>query len=1287
MRRKGEMGEEETEAMHSLVDRSEVLSRKIAGEDGSSDEDKEGGEERDVRELEELGTMDNVPTVAKGIMGMKFMLKLLGMERDSVDDIGDEVIGGNLGRRVYKPGQVKPAQTYSDISSTLKDSESTNSPTDTITPHPAASASQLPSLTPTSTFLPATTSSGPSSNPWLSVGSTSITGKIARESNAVETTKVQKLQAKSETERSKAREDAVVEIHMTQEMALSDAQVDQRKTKQKAPKETTNAKVDSAYQDSEDEGSNMDERAPTAFKQHELVAMAFAGDNVVEDFAVEKQRVIEEDAPKEVDTTLPGWGSWGGRGTKKSAPRPSLVKKIPGVDATKRTDAGKSYVIISERKDKKAAKYLVKDLPYPYTSKEQFARSMATPIGAQWNTRVVHQRATLPRVVKKVQAIVDRSGGLSNCIAILKAHSHKSALLALLIMLQIFNKYLDTEATAILLTNSKISGYQDRLADALESQDFTRFMEYSSNDLNKHESNATLVKTSKKHENFVADGFTGPYVGPAADLLFCYLKELDEVFSTGPREYYANMCSIFQSSGVGKSRAMLQLKEHNVIVVYMNIREHGRSEDGAPRPPRDDIPADILTKKLECSEDEYSDRCIAFLIGLFMVLAKCLEAYSVQYHSRDQIARAWSNDMCELKDNVQRTRFFVELKRCYKAASTAFGRWDYADRPGTSPLQWLTRITHAREAARQQSQGDMARNIQNATDNKKSVTTTAGEKLLVAEPPASSRQIANGQLQRHRPDIFGVSNLRDAYRRMLDSARTIFIKGEHAPQLVLAFDEADPLYKQRDCFLPSHIMPRAISEVSHAERTSPVWVVFASTASKVVEFGASVPLRRIYMTGTLTFPPYINFGWDQNAPSLEQLSYMESWSSMAQSDVSMKQVLDLAGEKLTSSVVFDPTDHNQVLAVIGQRFLLDICPGQHDSMKILQDGISSHLRICLGVSPDRNLIETAYPSEPLLSCAAATRLYPGGMKVRKLTLNAIATALCTVKTAVLGHTVARGNDGQLASRLVFLLSKDLATRRYQRQVLSPPFALSSDELLDCKPVPVTIFLEHTFGSAKLTEDSSTLLNGWYVNFSHWIAASESISFDGTPEEKKTQWKSWLLRNWTRTCAIQYAPLQHTFDKFTPMFNLGRLEKPGAAPFLNLVSFVLISNKAKKRGSGFTLDTDWLEWAKLPQLDQPYVAIVADLGLNSQEAVFTLESSLANPVLKIHASGLGRTTYPYLTEQLIEPLRKILAESIIEQPNQGTYTEACKRLNKQLRYGSSSKNADIVWENNKWSFLM
>ena len=96
-------------------------------------------------------------------------------------------------------------------------------------------------------------------------------------------------------------------------------------------------------------------------------------------------------------------GSWGGSGTKKAAPKPHLVEKVAGVDPASRADYKKSHVIISEKRDKKAARYLVKDLPYPYTSRAQFERSMEVPLGTEWNTRLGFQRATLPKVVTKVR--------------------------------------------------------------------------------------------------------------------------------------------------------------------------------------------------------------------------------------------------------------------------------------------------------------------------------------------------------------------------------------------------------------------------------------------------------------------------------------------------------------------------------------------------------------------------------------------------------------------------------------------------------------------------------------------------------------------------------------------------------------------------------------------------------------------------------------------------------------------------------------------------------------------
>lgn len=45
--------------------------------------------------------------------------------------------------------------------------------------------------------------------------------------------------------------------------------------------------------------------------QKELIAMAFAGDNVTADFEAEKEAEAENELPKlEAPSTLPGWGAW-----------------------------------------------------------------------------------------------------------------------------------------------------------------------------------------------------------------------------------------------------------------------------------------------------------------------------------------------------------------------------------------------------------------------------------------------------------------------------------------------------------------------------------------------------------------------------------------------------------------------------------------------------------------------------------------------------------------------------------------------------------------------------------------------------------------------------------------------------------------------------------------------------------------------------------------------------------------------------------------------------------------
>ncbi|WFD28286.1 hypothetical protein MNAN1_003294 [Malassezia nana] len=142
--------------------------------------------------------------------------------------------------------------------------------------------------------------------------------------------------------------------------------------------------------------------------QRDLVSEAFAGDNVVMDFIKEKQAVVGAEAPKEEDATLPGWGTWGGKGVRRrSQKHPQHIKKVAGIDPRKRKDHHMEHVIINEKLDKKASKYKAKDLPFPYTSAAQYEAAMRTPIGAEWNTRTQHQRLTLPRVTTKMGQRID----------------------------------------------------------------------------------------------------------------------------------------------------------------------------------------------------------------------------------------------------------------------------------------------------------------------------------------------------------------------------------------------------------------------------------------------------------------------------------------------------------------------------------------------------------------------------------------------------------------------------------------------------------------------------------------------------------------------------------------------------------------------------------------------------------------------------------------------------------------------------------------------------------------
>lgn len=68
-----------------------------------------------------------------------------------------------------------------------------------------------------------------------------------------------------------------------------------------------------------------------------------------------------------------------------------------------RRDAKLQNVVISERYDKKAAKFNVASLPFPYTSKAAFEGNMRQPLGAEFNTQTSFRYAVPFLVLSKWQ--------------------------------------------------------------------------------------------------------------------------------------------------------------------------------------------------------------------------------------------------------------------------------------------------------------------------------------------------------------------------------------------------------------------------------------------------------------------------------------------------------------------------------------------------------------------------------------------------------------------------------------------------------------------------------------------------------------------------------------------------------------------------------------------------------------------------------------------------------------------------------------------------------------------
>ncbi|KAH7903157.1 hypothetical protein BJ138DRAFT_1168488 [Hygrophoropsis aurantiaca] len=515
----------------------------------------------------------------------------------------------------------------------------------------------------------------------------------------------------------------------------------------------------------------------------------------------------------------------------------------------------------------------------------------------------------------------------------------------------------------------------------------------------------------------------------------------------------------------------------------------------------------------------------------------------------------------------------------------------------------------------------------------------------------------------------------DAYRHMLPALRDISEQTKDEPQLVIAFDEAHPLrhWNRAHQYYLSHQLLRAS-----------VWVVFASTTSRVTDFSAPQAIHdsiRVAIAGKIIFPPYVQLGWDQHAAPLGAVAAKDAskaeniitfgrplWLSVKRNPGGINAAILLAKQKLCNSSVFDTNNAEQALAALFQRFCLKACFGHAEAVQYVDAAVASHLCVCTSITEDRTWKYTSYPSEPFLSCVAAGLMHQS--------TRSLENTMRVLINKIDGGMLDIGKSGELASRLLWLLAKDV----YVREVLyAHVIGLCTDDnnpdFIDCSGVPVIDFLEFVLGDPFTKELQKTggreAFRGACINFSHWVVMKEFIAKKG-----RQGWSSndWTLRHYVRSSAAQCCFLQPLVDKMIPiLFNDDKAQDS------DCVSQMFISDKAgkSKHNKDSLHDITRDDVSINCRNERPWIAILNDLGLEKPRCEVTFG---VDKCLRIYISGTNSTSYKWMNRfpSILDTLRHL----VVRQEEPINHDPVAERLQRQVQFGITSLDTHMRWESGK-----
>ncbi|KAK7458702.1 hypothetical protein VKT23_009702 [Stygiomarasmius scandens] len=230
------------------------------------------------------------------------------------------------------------------------------------------------------------------------------------------------------------------------------------------------------------------------------------------------------------------------------------------------------------------------------------------------------------------------------------------------------------------------------------------------------------------------------------------------------------------------------------------------------------------------------------------------------------------------------------------------------------------------------------------------------------------------------------------------------------------------------------------------------------------------------------------------------------------------------------------------LALLSQRFSLDVVTGNEKTVSFVNTSIARHMRYLFSTSDDCYMQHTVYPTEPVLSQAAAMSMHSHQ--------NSLCAVLEALRNGISSSLIQPGELGELLSRLLILISRDFAAigayrirveikpdipKEYFKHSQPFPSTPALKYFEYSKPVPLLLVLSILFGDDWITPDIQKTFARAYISATHWIRREGNIG--PRSDEDKISAEAWLKNLFLRGIAIQCYQYQPLIDGVIPILLL------------------------------------------------------------------------------------------------------------------------------------------------------